>query len=460
MIKYSPRQLERDRWEIQTAQAILVNIMETDSVLEKFKEFLGGYYGLGVNSRGRRPRAAQLKVHQDLRRSVQRVVSHHIKRALFPYAFRVLESGPDLVEQIRKEGVLDLQEWRGARYRVFKGDEALIAAGYEHIFNTALRESLFEGLSPEELTKLLVTNRNLTRVVQDHADETREEETPLNPLTELLANEPYVGYDRPDGAASFRHRTISFLANSKADPRGRENNGLRPDLYDQLRANAVGFGEFYSSGYTTLAYAARRAGCPPSEWLATALGSIAAFSGIAALKDKPADDTFCTNRMPPAFKVVKLLDGHWTIEIVRQPLAAAVEKVRSAAALKMGRTESHEGWGRCPATGVLASALPEEAESDRALCKLVDEITGGRCPTHLRQVVTPSDVCAVIGIGWAEQLRRSGQIKLDPGVLSPIERREPEDLRNQLEEALEAGCWGPTSQPEPRPKPQPPAASW
>ena len=418
----------RDHIDLASSQQILDNPSNVANVLHDFEGYLAFHHNaLGVNRLDRRPETARLHMAQDIRRCLQRVVAHRVATSLLPVALDLLSGESQVVDAIENDGTLECEEWEGARYRIFEGDEAKIGAGYEQLFMSAVKDGLFACYTPAQAEALRVANYRATLRVQHEAASVKTAEFSQNALANLIAKEPYVGFDQTS-KVQMRLRTTSFLGGTNAP--SRVNNSLRPDILHQLETNAVGFGEFYGSACgAMLPYTFRQDGCPPSEWLKAELVSIAPISALAALKDGPAGEIVYTDRAKRAFQVYEQA-GLWYIDGVREPLRSTAEKVKGAWAKNLGRAGLMGQIGRCPSNQEL-SPSPREAAMRAQLIDRIDELTEGHCPKHLREIITPADVCAIAGVGLVAELRRRDIIRLAPQKLEPVLRREPPELRDE-----------------------------
>ncbi|WP_328404567.1 hypothetical protein [Nocardia sp. NBC_00403] len=415
----------RDHIDLMTSAQILADPTCAPKALDAFESFLTDYHGVdGVNQLDRRPETAAMLVRQDLRRSIQRVVTHRVAAVLLPLALDLLGDDSEAMDRLVRERITEVDEWEGARYRVFRGDEAKIGAAYEYLFVAAAEQDLFSCFTPEQAEALRRINYDATVAVRDAASATRDEEYAESPAIDVLAVEPYV--TAGDAArATMRMRTVSFLSNN-ADP-VRANNGLRPDILSQLQTNAVGFGEFYGSAVgRILPHTFKLDGCPRNAWLETELGSIAPISAVAALKDGPAGTLLFSDRGKRVYRAADS-DGRWTIRAVRQPLTSIAERVTRAEAKDLGRKGFLGQWGRCPSNQGLA---PNRAEADQhaEMVDRIDQITGGYAPEHLHAIITPADVCAIVAVGLVAALEQHGIVQLDPASVEPVLRREPIEL--------------------------------
>lgn len=428
----APAQL-RDHIDLMTSQKIHDDPLCTPSALEEFGDYLARYHNVdAVNSQDRRPELAEQHVYQDLRRCVQRVVAERVGASLLPVAIDLLSENDVTTGQLEELGVADVDEWEGARYRVFLGDDVKVGSCYETLFMGSMGERLFDGYNDMQIATLRGVNADLTHKVQEAAERTHQSEFTSSDLTDVLSSEPYIGLEQ-GSVVPMRLRTVSFLQGS--GEANRTNNNLRPDIMHQLETNAVGFGEFYSSSLgTMLPYALRQAGCPSGKWLKTELGSLAPISAIAALKDGPSDEIFYTNREKQTFSIVSEDDG-WVIRAIRQPLKATAERVGRAWTKDFGRIGSMSQAGRCPSNQAL-TPRPEVEAWRSQLIDRIDELTDGGCPDRLRAVITPADICAITGIGLVAALKRRGIVQLSPTSIKPVLRREPQELKEVYSDAL------------------------
>ncbi|WP_157228848.1 hypothetical protein [Nocardia brevicatena] len=415
----------RDHIDLMTSARILADPVCGPEALGEFERFLRDYHDVeGADQLDQRPEAAMMLMRQDLRRSIQRVVTHRVAEVLLPIALDLLGDDSHAMDRIEREKVTDVDQWEGARYRVFFGDEAKIAAAYEYLFMSAAEENLFSCFTPEQAEALRRINYDATIALREAASATRDKEYAESPVMEVIANEPYVTVD--DAArVTMRMRTVSFMGNT-AEP-VRANNSLRPDILHQLHTNAVGFGEFYGSAVgTILPYTFKEDGCPRQVWIETELSSIAPISAVAALKDGPAGNLLFSDRGKRVYRATEN-SGRWILEAVRQPLVSAAERVARAEAKDLGRKGFMGHWGRCPSNQALA---PNQAEAEQhaELVDKIDQITGGHAPEHLRTIVTPADVCAILAVGLVAALEQRGIVRLDPTSLEPVPRHEPADL--------------------------------
>ncbi|MFE4455899.1 hypothetical protein ACFROC_00945 [Nocardia tengchongensis] len=415
----------RDHIDLMTSAQILADPVRAPAALATFESFLRDYHGVdGVNRLDRRPEAAMMLMRQDLRRSIQRVVTHRVAEVLLPIALDLLSDDSDVMERVEREKITDVDEWEGARYRFFFGDEAKIGAAYEYLFMSAAEEGLFSCFTPEQAEALRRINYDATIALREAGSATRAKEYAELPSMEVLTDEPYVTAGEAV-QATMRMRTVSFLSND-AEP-VRANNSLRPDILSQLQTNAVGFGEFYGSAVgSILPHTFKKDGCPRNVWMKTELSSIAPISALAALKDGPSGDLIFSGREKRVYRAVEN-DGRWIIKAVRQPLASTAERVARAEAKDLGRKGLMGQWGRCPSNQALA-ANQAGAELRAELVDRIDHLTNGHVPEHLRAIVTPADVCAILAVGLVAALERRGLVHLDPASLRPVLRREPSDL--------------------------------
>ncbi|HWY79787.1 MAG TPA: hypothetical protein VNW29_05525 [Candidatus Sulfotelmatobacter sp.] len=416
--------LERDRWDLRTSLRILQNPMSAPEALTDFQKFLRQYHTAGINSKGTRPRAAELRVLQDSRRALQRVVAHNVERKLLPIVLTLLDPKSDIVDRLQEQGIDNVDQWEGARYRLFEGDSAKIAWTYEKLF-TSIIPKVFDCYTETQQKMLLQCNYDLTTAVQRASVAVLEEESPKKNIPEQLKNMPYVGEHEENADVSFRDRTLLFFANEAAPDRS--NNSLRPNIFLQLEANGVGFGEFYGSAFPTLAFVARKANCPPNEWFKMHLRNIAPFSAIAALKDSQSAEIFYLNPSPPPFAVTMSESDLWEIEVVREPLTAATKKVKEMDAQQLGVTSTMSERGRCPSNEALPPQTEEHRKGQVDLKALINEITDGHIPEHLKTVMLPSDVSAILAIVLTERLRQSGIIKLNPPAIESIKHIDPSE---------------------------------
>ncbi|MEV4128160.1 hypothetical protein [Nocardia sp. NPDC049707] len=412
----------RDHIDLMTSAKILADPVCGPEALDEFERFLRNYHDAdGTNQPGHRPEATMMLVRQDLRRSIQRVVTHRVAEVLLPIALDLLGDDSDAMDRLAREKITDVDRWEGARYRMFFGDEAKIGAAYEYLFMSAAEKNLFSCFTPEQAEALRRINYDATIALREAASATRAEEYAESPVMEVLANEPYVTVG-DTARATMRMRTVSFMGNTTEPVRA--NNSLRPDILSQLHTNAVGFGEFYGSAVgKILPYTFKEDGCPRHVWMETELGSIAPISAVAALRDGPAGKLLFADRGKRIYRATEN-SGRWVLEAVRQPLVSATERVARAEAKDLGRTGLMGQWGRCPSNQMLAPSQAE-AEQRAELVDRIDQITGGHVPEHLRTIVTPADVCAILAVGLVNALEQRGIVQLDPTSLEPVPRHEP-----------------------------------
>lgn len=428
------QEIIRDHIELKASEAILQDPLCAADKLTEFEAYLIGYHG--VNNPDRQPGLAEKNTLRDLRRCVQRVFAHRTGSVLLPVALDLLDGDSEVLDQLEAQATFASDEWGGARYRVFEDDEARIGAGFEAMATPLVNDGLLSCFTPGQRLALIEANKKVTERYKFWGELVRVSAFEDGPVKDLIAREPYVGFDK-DSDVSERLRGFSFVAGQNGS--SRVNNSLRSDAMDQLRATVIGLSEFYSSVCgAMLPYTFKGDGCPPELWYSTQLENLAAVSAVAAVKDETIERIVYSDRDKRAFRAIQKSNENWVIEATREPLKTASEKIQRAAARNIGRTGLTSDLmgqiGRCPSNQALEAGKAEEAMHDQLPAK-IDEITGGRCPEHLRTTITPGDVCAITGISFVANLRKRGIVRLGPSDLRPVVHRYPPGLLEELRQA-------------------------
>jgi hypothetical protein len=413
------REARRRRIEAihRAAGAMSLDFTRIPQELKRLESALVRYHHQTINRKARRPMGARLLVARDLRRAVFVAIGHRLALATAQLAVSVLHEVWLADDETTYETPSD--RLRGARGRIFVGDEARIGNRLMHSL-MAVRTDMFAAMSADERDTLFGEVRRCSFAVSRLARLAYYEEFGNSWRHPQLMDDPWrVDIDGP----SHRIRLLTFFAYR-----------MSPDVTVSLAGSELGQGEHLCVGVADMYRALAVAGCPDEDRFAVCLAHVDLLSDLAALRDEVGHRVIANREdqpRPPLYQAHQRAGGRWVIQPVVPPLTALADE-RTAREnrpvhLLFGAPPPdqpvtvREPHGRCPAVDILPSHSDQQRGAFLGLLRLIDAASGGRCPEVLRsRGVSAAHVSAILAVVLTEQLRADGHVTLSGQELTAV----------------------------------------